>query len=254
MQIEVKELSVHYEVFGEGEPLLFLHGWGAPFQIYRPFLNKLAAKYQVIALDFPGFGLSEEPLEAWNVNQYAEMILEFVHKIEIEPKYLICHSFGGRVSIKLLSEKKNQFHVEKLVLMDAAGVRSKKGLRQQLREKSYKLAKRIYSIEIISKMYPDLLDEMRAKRGSADYNNASPVMKATLVKAVNEDQRDELKNIEPQTLLIWGEKDTATPMEQARVMEREIKNVEMVAYPGAGHFSFIENSEDAVAKITGFLG
>lgn len=246
--------NIHYDIVGSGKTILLLHGWGAPFQIYQKLTGTLAEHYRMILLDFPGFGQSDEPAEAWNVSDYADFVLEFLKEIKEQPEILLVHSFGGRVAIKLLSEKKEKCEfVKKAVFMDAAGVKNKKGIRQRYKEATYKLAKKVYSIPIVSKMYPDLLDEMRAKRGSSDYQNASPVMRQILVKAVNEDQTGELHRIPVPVLLLWGDKDTATPLYQAKVMEREIESTELVVLEGASHFSFLEQTPEAVAAIEAFL-
>ena len=65
-------------------------------------------------------------------------------------------------------------------------------------------------------------------------------MRDTLVKTVNEDLTDLLPNIKQSTLLIWGDKDTATPIEDAKKMESLIKDSGLVTVEGAGHFSFLE--------------
>ena len=81
---------------------------------------------------------------------------------------------------------------------------------------------------------------MRGKVGSADYKNASPVMRQTMVRALNEDLTPLLSGIRVPTLLIWGENDTATPLSDGQRMEKSIPDAGLVVLKGAGHFAFAE--------------
>ena len=87
---------------------------------------------------------------------------------------------------------------------------------------------------------PNALENLRRKNGSADYNAASPIMRQCLVKAVNEDLTELIPNINVPTLLVWGEKDDAVPLSDARLMERLIKDSGLVVFEGCGHFAFLE--------------
>ena len=72
-------------------------------------------------------------------------------------------------------------------------------------------------------------------------------------RVVNEDLSDCLAKIKAPTLLIWGEKDTATPMRDARKMERLIPDAGLVSYPEAGHFSFLDRPGQTAAVIKSFI-
>jgi pimeloyl-ACP methyl ester carboxylesterase len=95
---------------------------------------------------------------------------------------------------------------------------------------------------------------MRRKRGSADYNNATPTMRATLVKVVNEDLEPLMHLVQCPTLLIWGELDTATPLSDAKRMEELIPDAGLVVCEGAGHFSFAEQPIKVNGALVSFFG
>ncbi len=99
-----------------------------------------------------------------------------------------------------------------------------------------------------------IIERRRAKAASADYNAASPVMRGTLSKVVNEDLRRFMPSISAPTLLVWGEKDTATPLRDAKIMERLIPDAGLVVFPGAGHYSFLERPAQFAAVLDSFLG
>ena len=78
-------------------------------------------------------------------------------------------------------------------------------------------------------------------------------MRAILSKVVNEDLRHVMPSIKAPALLIWGENDTATPMRDARIMERLIPDAGLVSYPGCGHYSFLDNRPGVAAVLRSFL-
>ena len=78
-------------------------------------------------------------------------------------------------------------------------------------------------------------------------------MRAILSKVVNEDLKSVIPSITASTLLIWGENDTATPISDARYMEAHIPGAGLVAFPGCGHYSFLDNPMQFAAVLRSFL-
>ena len=98
-----------------------------------------------------------------------------------------------------------------------------------------------------------MLNKIRAKKGSSDYSNSTPKMRAILSKVVNEDLKHVMPSIKCPTLLIWGEKDTATPIGDAKIMEKLIPDAGLVSFPNAGHYSFLDNAYQYQAVLRSFL-
>ena len=102
------------------------------------------------------------------------------------------------------------------------------------------ILKKILNTKLVYALFPELIDDWRSRQGSADYRNASPVMRACLVMAVNEDLTELLPKVRQDTLLIWGSLDPDTPLADAKVMEEKIPSSGLAVIEGAGHFSFLE--------------
>ena len=98
-----------------------------------------------------------------------------------------------------------------------------------------------------------VLNKIRAKKGSSDYSNSTPKMRSILSKVVNEDLKHVMPSIKCPTLLIWGEKDTATPIGDAKIMEKLIPDAGLVSFPNAGHYSFLDNAYQYQAVLRSFL-
>ncbi|UQZ88075.1 alpha/beta hydrolase [Deltaproteobacteria bacterium Smac51] len=251
--MNVNGININHYDRGTGEAVLFLHGWGSNFDSFISFLDSLTGYYRVCALDLPGFGKSQEPPTAWSVGDYADFVLGYIRQLGLERVILIGHSFGGRVIIKMAGRKDPPLDFPKIILVDSAGIRPEKTAKQKIRQSVYKLVRNIISIDFIEKRWPELLESWRRKNASADYLNASPLMRQCLVKTVNEDLRRHLPLISSPTLLIWGENDTATPVEDARVMEKMIPEAGLVVLKNAGHYSFLDQGYTFGRVLDSFL-
>jgi pimeloyl-ACP methyl ester carboxylesterase len=237
----------------KNSPVLFLHGWGSDLSVFRSSLARVTDR-RVCALNLPGFGGSEEPPVAWGVGDYADFVVSFIKKLDIQTVTLIGHSFGGRVIIKLAVRKPLPFRIEKIVLMDSAGVKPRRTIRQALRLGLYKCIKKTLSFPVIERLLPGALESWRRKLGSADYRNASPRMRECLVKTINEDLKPLLSSIPYSTLLIWGENDRDTPLGDAKVMECLIPDSGLVTLKNAGHYSFLDQPFVFGRVLDSFLG
>ena len=234
-------IKINYDIKGEGAPVLLLHGWGANITLFNGLMTLISKKYKAIALDMPGFGESSEPSEPWSVDNYVNFVLKFIDFLGIDNELILLgHSFGGRVIIKMMSKANLPFKVSKIILTGSAGIKPKKTFMQKSKLLAYKMTKGVLNCAPIKKAFPDALENLRKKNGSADYNSASPTMRATLVKVVNEDLTFFLPEIKAPTLLIWGKNDTATPISDGELMEKLIKDSGLVKIDGAGHYSFLE--------------
>ncbi|MBR5586472.1 MAG: alpha/beta hydrolase [Clostridia bacterium] len=237
MNITIDGININYETFGEGSDVLVLHGWGADIPAVRPIANALCAKFKVWLVDLPGFGKSDMPGEDWDVYSYADFVKKFADEAGIVNPVLIGHSFGGRLSI-ILSAKK-LMNPPKIILVDSAGIKPKHGLDYYCKVYTYKLMKRVAALA--GKLSKPLEDKIKSQFGSADYKNANPLMRTVMVRVVNEDLTYLLKDISCPTLLFWGEKDDATPLSDAKKMEKLIPDAGVVTVAGGGHYSYIDN-------------
>lgn len=216
---------------GEGENLVFMHGYLACKETFNYQIEYLSKFFKVTAFDFRGMGQSEALESAFCVDDYADETERLMHSLGIERAHFIAHSFGGRVALKLAARQKGL--IDKLILTGCAGLKPKFCLKKFLRIRLYKILKRFIRREKLDKKF-----------GSSDYRQLSPIMKQSFIKIVNEDLKPCLNKINAQTLLIFGENDTETPLYMARRLSKGIAGSGLVVLNGAGHFSFIDKSYD----------
>ena len=244
---EINGLNISYQVAGEGDVVLLLHGWGGEAASFQPVFEWLAQSHKVFALDLPGFGKSQMPPTAWNTSDYAGFVTAFLEKFCIPKTHLIGHSFGGRISIILSAEHPEK--VDRLILVDSAGINPRRTAKYYFRvgvAKTGKLLRRL------GKYGNHLADAVSQRTGSKDYRKAGD-MRATLVKVVNQDLRAFLPRITASTLLIWGENDKDTPVSFGRIMEKEIPDAGLVVLKEAGHFSYLDKFPQFCRIVASFL-
>ena len=247
-------VNMFYKTAGQGKPVLLLHGWGGCADSFLPVFEQLSADCAVYAVDFPGHGQSDTPPVPWTVSDYCGIIRAFIQQMGIEGCDVICHSFGGRVTIKLAAQDPKLF--SKLVFCDAAGVRPKRGLKYYFRIYRYKLMKNLAKIAVgrgILKCFGIDWQTRMKQAGSADYRALPDEMKKTFSNVVCEDLSKYLKRIQNPTLLIWGTEDEETPLWMAKKMEREIRDSGLIEFEGAGHFAYLDQLGRFLVIVRQFL-
>ena len=251
MVIEVQNLKINYIQEGHGQDVLILHGWGCNIQTVMPIFNLLKHQFRVTAVDLPGFGDSSTPQEPYDSYDYASIIKQLIDSLGLKDIVIIGHSHGGRVSIILSSKYPNLVH--KLILIDSAGIISKRSPKYYIKVYAFKALKKFYLMINSGKDKSQVLESFYNRHGSEDYRQSDGVMRQTMVKVVNDNLRPHLKEIKAPTLLIWGENDDATPLSDGKIMEQEISDCGLVVIKGAGHYSYIDDFPTFKLVISSFL-
>lgn len=249
--IDIDGVSLHYRDSGEPDlrPVIIMHGWGCNVDTVASIENIFKGKMRVINVDLPGHGKSSEPPSVWGVEDFTAMMEKFISRLGLEKPSLIGHSFGGRISI-LLSSRGD---VDKVLLVDSAGIKPKRSLSYYWKVYSFKAMKNAVMLLCGKKKGTEIADKLRGKKGSADYRNSSPRMRAIMSKCVNEDLKYAMPSIKAPVLLVWGEDDTATPLSDAQTMKKLIPDAGLVSFPGCGHYSFLDNPFGFKAVVTSFF-
>ena len=247
--INIKGQKVHYKCTGQGKEVILLHGWGGSLDVFKALQTNLEPNFKVYGIDLPGFGKSPEPQIAWGTEEYANLIKDFLAELQIKQPILIGHSYGGRLMIRLGS----MIEVHKNIFVGSAGIKPERPASYYFKVYTFKCLKFIAHLPILSIFLKDAFEQYRNRAGSSDYKNASDVMKATLVKAVNEDLTHLLPKVSASSLLIWGENDTATPLRDGKKMEALIPDAGLAVMKNCGHYCFVEKSQEFLIIVNSFL-
>ncbi len=231
--------------------LIILHGWASSKKRWQPIkqLIENSSRYvKVVVPDLPGFKQETVLNKVWNLNDYIKWLEDFSSDIA-EPFYLLGHSFGGRMAIKFAAK-----HPEKLkglILVSSAGIKPEKTDYDSI----IKLAQKGKKLSFLP-FYPFFRKVFyRYILKKTDYIEAEklPYLKETFQNVIKEDLTEHLSKIETRALIIWGDKDNMTPIQDGYLMNREIRNSKMEILKNISHKPHKEIPDVLVDKIMNFI-
>lgn len=232
---------MYYEKHGtKGQTILILPGWGETRKTFEYMTKYLEKEFIVYIVDYPGFGNSPFPNRDLTIYDYTNLILDFLTSENIVDPIIIGHSFGGRIAITL----DGYFHhkINKMILIGSAGIKPKKTLYQKIKQRLYKFLKKLQQF-LPKKRRKKYLNYLIRKFGSTDFQQLNYNKRKTFIQIVNEDLTPYLSKIVSPTLLIWGELDDATPVEDGKKMEKEIADSALIVLKHCHHFCYLEEKE-----------
>ncbi|MBN2545828.1 MAG: alpha/beta hydrolase [Spirochaetes bacterium] len=239
------EISYLDNELNDKKNLVFVHGWGADKFNLKAIYDNLKYEFRILSIDLPGFGSSSTPYEIAGSEDYAEYLYEFLNRLNFKNINYIGHSFGGKIGIILAGKYENL--ISRLVLIDSAGIRSKRGINWHLKIYTFKFLKIIFSKIFKSEKK---IEKLKDLFGSNDYKNAGK-LKNILVKVTQEDFTFLLDKIKCPVFLYWGEKDRYTPLWMAKKMNKLIKDSALYIVKKADHFPFLKDN-NIIAIIKSF--
>lgn len=250
--IKLNHINIAEHIIGEGEPILFLHGWGANIGLVLPLAEKLSQSgYRCYMLDMPGSGKSDDPPEAWTIYDYAKLVIDYLDMQGLERVYLFGHSFGGRLGLILASQHSHR--IRKMALSDAAGIKQEIPLLPKMRLNIYKgIRDTMYTVGLNS-LADNLREKYNQRYGSSDFQQVSGVMRQTFINVVNEDLLPLAPQVKVSTILFWGDKDKDTPLWMGQRLEQEIPDAGLVVHKNAGHYAYLEKLADTARVMDYFF-
>jgi len=229
--------------------IVILHGWGSSSRSWEKVAEVLEGEgFSVFVPNLPGFGGTKPPKKNWGTDEYGEWVTKYIEMINRENIILLGHSFGGRIAIRLGAQG-NISNVIGLILVGAAGIRHYRAKEQAAgwAARKAKFLKTIPGYEYLRWFFYRFV--LRKK----DYFEARGMMREVLKRVVGEDLAPLLKEIKLPTLIIWGERDKMTPLEDGYLMSQEINGSSLRIVPNAGHALNLEKPEELAEIIINSL-
>jgi pimeloyl-ACP methyl ester carboxylesterase len=249
MQIVVDGLLTQYELSGKGQLVLLLHGWGDSLKTFAELRKQLAANYQVLAVDLPGFGGTQVPKETWDLDNYSAFLENLLKKLELSQPYaVIGHSNGGALAIRAISL--DALKPQKLVLIAASGIRTA----QKARRLILKVLAKAGNIATIwmPERYRRALRKSLYEAAGSDLL-VMPGLEETFKKTVRQDVQKDAVRIKIPTLLIYAKNDEAVPLSYGRLYKSYITHSRLAEVDNAGHFVHLDQTEKVNMLIKDFL-
>ena len=231
--------ELNYKIIGYGEEILFIPGWNDNLKHFIPLANKIK-EYKFILIDLPNQGDSLPLNKKLEMNDYIELINNFLKKNNLNPKIIIGHSFGGKLAF-LYALK---YQIDKLVLIAPSLIKNK----------SLKTYYKIYKYKLLKNLNRELnLNINLNKYGSKEYKEQNEINKQNFIIATNNYYKKDLKNLKSKTLLYYGKLDKVTPLKEAKIINKRIKNSRLIIDPEEDHFAIYNNPYKFIRTLKEFL-
>jgi len=250
---------VHYETFGQGRSLIMLHGWLESWDHWLGTMEALGDSYKMYALDFWGFGESGKQGGSFTVQDYVEMVHQFMERLGIERALLLGHSMGGTVSLCLALEHPQR--IEKIVVVGSPVVGD--GLALFLRLAARRpLAMLAYRVPGVLPLGVRLFSPFLARDWKTWYRMFERDLSRTTLESFHysiaslrkADLRARLKEIRVPTLGIYGEMDRIVDPRQGDVLAEGVPLADLCFFQGSGHFPMLDEAERFYLTLRDFLG
>ena len=249
---------VHYEAYGRGRPVLLLHGWLGSWALWRNTIEILGQEFRTYALDFFGFGESQDKSANFSVDNYVHSVDQFMDRLGIVKAPLIGHSMGGTVSLGAAIR-----HAERVVKVVVIGSPIQgKSLNLLLKLSGYKgIARLIWTTPALLKLFMRGYAHFIAADGNRvgkmlveDIAKISPNSFCQSIRTLRQtDLSDQLYPITIPVLGIYGQKDVIVSPKQSAVLQQYLPHSQIAWFEKSGHFPMMDEPDRFHATVREFL-
>jgi len=268
--VNVQDRWMNVVDIGSGPPVIFIHGLSGCWQNWLEQIPLFARDHRVIAVDLPGFGHSDMPVEPISISGYADAIDELMEKLDIDAARIVGNSMGGFIGAEMAIE--HPARIERLVLVAAAGlsiesIRTERttGLRHRAENLIFfslaHVVSRSHQVALRPRLRAALLMTVAAHPARLPgplaaqqvLGSGKPGFSDALEAMCRYPLRDRLEKIACPTLILWGDKDILVPVKDASVFEELIPDSRKIIYTDTGHVSMMERPARFNSDVKAFL-
>ena len=263
--VQINSHKIRFIDSGSGMPLVFIHGFGASIYSWRKNLDPISKHHRVCAPDLPGFGYSAKPLDAdYTIEAYADFIIQFMDKLQIDKAVLVGHSLGG--GIALLTGLKYPSRVRSFILIDTEAYPIKPPL-------MLRVAKLPGIRSIVHRAIGAWVVRISLKRSYYDQTLITDRLvdeyyrpfltengKIAPIKVLQAMDFAKLKKlprryrrIRKKTLIIWGREDRISRIHLAHKLKKDLRNSQLKIISASGHLVQEEKPEVVNRAILDFV-
>ncbi len=253
MEIKVNELSLNVNIKGEGTPIIFVHGYTTTSGFWENQLETLSSNYKVITFDLRGHGDSDKPSSvSYKFENFVEDLRSLYDTLDINSAIVAGLSMGGAIVQKFVLDYPEL--VRALVLVGTTahgrGRNEAKNTTTLLKDLGIEAS----SIELIRKSFSNKTSKDIVEWAEREVVK-TPLFAAekAMQSLVDFDSRNQLSQINVPTLIIVGEEDKITPVEESLLLHEKIINSELNIISNSAHFPMLENPSEFNQSMLNFL-
>jgi aminoacrylate hydrolase len=240
-QIAVADGEIHYEVAGDGQPLILVSGLNGVARYWEPQVAEFAQHYRVITYDQRGTGTSDHKQREFSLDQMTRELVALMDALKIERPHLVGLSTGGAIGQTLAIEYPGR--IGRLVLV-STWTHCDPWFRRlfEARRRMYETAgPELHAMFHPLFLYPpDYVNEHDAE--IAEEQKRAPTKSAPVEASIGRidalmkfDRRAGLARIKAPTLIVAGSNDYITPSYHAHAIAQAISRSKLVVFDGGGH-------------------
>ena len=260
LTIEVNNFNLSYDDVGEGRiPIIFLHGFPFDKTMWADQLDYLKSSYRLIACDIRGFGKSTDEETPLNISLFADDLIEFMNRLDIDKAVICGLSMGGFITLNAVKRYPERF--EALILCDTQCIADTPEVKDKRLNTIIEIENNgaadfnegfiksvFHKDSLINKK--QLVDDLR-KVVFANSNRI--IMQGLLALAVRTETCSTLNKINIPTLIICGREDAVTPLEKSEYLKQHIEGAKLEVIDNAGHVSNLEQPDKFNECLSEFL-
>ena len=262
--------GLYCEMYGSGDPIVFIHGLGASIYTWRKLKTPLEANNKLFLIDLKGFGKSPKPRDNhYSILEQADLVYQFILEKDLKNLTVVGNSYGGGVSlvVAIMLCEKQPGRLTKLVLLDSAGYDELlpwyvKLLRTPLLGclVVHLMSNKSLARTVLKESYYD--DKLITDEQVAEYakplgmKNGKYALLKTAKQAIPKDYEKliaKYPTISVPTLIIWGNKDKVIPIKIGEKLDAAIPCSKLITIPDTGHVPQEETPDPTIALIKDFL-
>lgn len=267
-RVEANGIDVYYEEYGQGTPIVVLHGATADHRTWAEQLQPLADDYRIIPLDLRGHGKTgTSNLDTYTVDVYVEDLVAFIDALNLSQPVILGHSWGGMIGYRFAAQ-----HPDKLSALVTVGATTSHTL-----SKGEWVYKSVFFPAVTLLMDNDrimnginwLLERVFGEDAGGDTDELDRLREQHRcdVPEINADERSKIfdalteywgssRPLEPITvpvLMLYGENELPFPSKHADFLQEKLEQCQVEEIPEAGHNSQADNPEFILSRIREFM-
>ena len=254
--LHVDDIDLSYEVNGEGEPLLFIHGLGSSHGDWEAQVQFFADRYQVIVFDVRGHGESSKPAGPYSVRLFAADTVKLLNALRVGPVHAVGISMGGMIALQLALDHPQA--VRSLVIVNSGAEFVVRNLKERMQVWQRFFIVRLLGMRKMGEVLSERLfpkpeqEELRAVFVERWAENDPRAYQEAMRALVDWSVADRLGDIGCPTLVIASDNDY-TPVAEKKAIVDRIAGAELVVIEDARHAVTAERPEQFNAVLDGFL-
>jgi pimeloyl-ACP methyl ester carboxylesterase len=228
----VNGIDMYYEVYGEGEPLLLLHGWTQSSRFWFDYIPTYAKNFKVYAIDLRGHGRTSKLTSDFTIEKSSQDILALVDSLELNRIRAIGFSYGGLTLLELA--RSNPERMKSMIVIGTSHNFNGGENYQQNNTFSY------------NNLPPPFIQELKKI-----HHHGESQIKALFDPNLNYQIKigsEELRSVNFRTLIVHGDRDEILGLEPAIALYKDLPHSELWVVPNTGHNAISGSNQSSFLK------